>query len=276
MVYRQNMGKNNKVKANESSQRTSKKEQPLSKKKQKRDAKPRSQEHLDQIPFRLREIMKSKERMKIGASKLKKMKKGSLLSAMAPKPDAGDSEMPDIPVPHFRRRRKESEKAYLRRMGQETQHVLFLTKNQVDRKPELEQQHQEQPADKRKSEKKREFDRVRLQRLQKKKTERKEQKEEKEQFTDKVHFGEVAMAPPSLTAKPKKAPSKSQGAPKGLLLNTLLGHASVSTAKPSMARQRMMEEERERVVQAYRHLKKLKQERQGVQGEGLGRLQDLQ
>ncbi|XP_036409381.1 coiled-coil domain-containing protein 137 [Megalops cyprinoides] len=265
------MGKNNKVKANESSQRTSKKEQTLSKKKQKRDAKPRPEEHLDQIPFRLREIMKSKERMKIGASKLKKMKK-----AMAPKPDAGDAGMPDIPVPHFRRRRKESEKAYLRRMGQETQHVLFLTKNQVDRQPELEQQDQEQPADQRKSEKKREFDRVRLQRLQKKKTERKEQKEEKEQFTDKVHFGEVAMAPPSLTAKPKKAPSKSQGAPKGLLLNSLLGHTSVSTAKPSMARQRMMEEERERVVQAYRHLKKLKQERQGAQGAGLGRLQDPQ
>lgn len=47
-----------------------------SSKKPKRDGKPRQKEHLEQIPFRLREIMKSKERMKMGPSKTKKMKKG--------------------------------------------------------------------------------------------------------------------------------------------------------------------------------------------------------
>lgn len=45
-----------------------------------------------------------------------------------------------------------------------------------------------------------------------------------------------------------------------LLLNSLLGHTVGATNKPSMARQRMMEEERERAVQAYRKLKKQKQE----------------
>lgn len=51
-----------------------------------------------------------------------------------------------------------------------------------------------------------------------------------------------------------------QKEPKTLLLNSLLGHAVGSTNKPSMARQRIMEEERERAVQAYRKLKKQKQE----------------
>ncbi|KAI1884406.1 hypothetical protein AGOR_G00226080 [Albula goreensis] len=266
------MGKNKKSEVNESLQRKSKKERFISKKNQKRDGKPRQEEHLQQIPFRLREIMKSKEKMKVGASNIKKMKK-ALKEKMKLNSEVSQLAT-DIQVPHFRKRGTESEKAYVRRMNRETEHVLFLTKNQVDRKPELEQQDQEQPADKRKSEKKKEFDKVRLQRLQKKKLERREQKEENEQFIDTVQFGEVAMAPPCLTAKPKKAPSKPEGANKGLLLNSLLGHAPISTAKPSMARQRIMEEERQRAVQAYRHLKKLKQEKRDSQGSGLGRLQN--
>lgn len=40
-------------------------------------------------------------------------------------------------MPHFKRRKNESVKAYLQRMDREANHVLFLTKNQADRKPEL-------------------------------------------------------------------------------------------------------------------------------------------
>uniref|UniRef100_A0A0E9WPH8 Uncharacterized protein n=1 Tax=Anguilla anguilla TaxID=7936 RepID=A0A0E9WPH8_ANGAN len=72
------------------------------------------------------------------------------------------------------------------------------------------------------------------------------------------------MAPPCLTTKPRKAACKTAGATKGLLLNSLLGHTPVSTAKSSMARQRIMEEERQRVVQAYRLLKKGKAGKEGV------------
>lgn len=46
-------------------------------KKLKRDGKPkkaRQEDHLKHIPFRLREIMKSKERMKTGSFKAKKLK----------------------------------------------------------------------------------------------------------------------------------------------------------------------------------------------------------
>ncbi|XP_076838245.1 coiled-coil domain-containing protein 137 isoform X2 [Brachyhypopomus gauderio] len=223
-------------------------------------------EHLEHIPFRLREIMKSKEKMKMGSRKLKKLRRAAESNPKAPAHDPDD-----IPVPHFRRGKQESASAYLRRMETETEHVMFLTKNQKDRQPEL-QLTDSDPASHKDKEKKKTSNQTRLQRLLKKKIEKRQERAEKEMFVDEVQFGEVAMAPPSLTAKPKKATVKSQGASKGLLLTSLLGHTAVSTTKPSMARQRMMEEERERVVQAYRHLKKQRQEQQEQQKTVLTRL----
>ncbi|XP_071268504.1 coiled-coil domain-containing protein 137 isoform X1 [Salvelinus alpinus] len=246
-------------------------------KKPKRDGKPRQKEHLEQIPFRLREIMKSKERIKMGPSKIKKMKKADAI-ALTPKPKPGEATIGDIPVPHFRRKKKESEKAYLRRMGNEAQHVLFLTKNQIERQPERELEEQEKSAGtgKCKSDKKKEYDKSRLDRLHKKKQVRLEEKAENDMFIDEVAFGEVAMAPPTLSIKPRKALIKPQGVCKGLLLNSLLGQTQLSTVKPSMARQRMMEEERQRVVQAYRHLKKQKQHQQEAKAAGIEKLKNLQ
>lgn len=52
----------------------------------------------------------------------------------------------DIAVPKFRQRKWESDGAYVQRMEQEAQHVLFLSKNQADRQPEA------QAAPKKKSE----------------------------------------------------------------------------------------------------------------------------
>ncbi|XP_070704039.1 coiled-coil domain-containing protein 137 isoform X2 [Pempheris klunzingeri] len=243
------MGKNKKNLTNESGKQAAKAGQHSSDKR-KRDAKASKskEDHLEHIPFRLREIMKSKERMKTGPHKPKKLKEN-------------DSQDGDIPVPHFRRRKEESVKAYLRRMDTETKHVLFLSKNQVDRKPELDADEQERPANKGKSEKKKEYDKVKLQKLQQKKLDRQVAEMEKEMFVDNVPFGEVSMAPPSLSAKPKKAPVKPQ-ASRELLLTSLLGHTVASTTKPSMARQRIMEEERERAVEAYRLLKRQKQQQQ--------------
>ncbi|KAI4876909.1 hypothetical protein NFI96_030222 [Prochilodus magdalenae] len=245
------MARNNLNKAAKLSdpQKTEKSKSFNNKKRPKKDAKPQLEEHLEQIPFRLREIMKSKEKMKMGSRNLKKMMKAAKAKAQT-ETSVGE----DIPVPHFRRRKQESEGAYLRRMSQETQHVLFLTKNQVERQPELQLEETETKANKQKSEKKKLL----------------------VTYVYEVQFGEVAMEPPSLTAKPKKAPVKPQGASKGLLLNSLLGHTAVSTVKPSMAKQRIMEEERERVVQAYRHLKKQKQEQQERQKASIQQLKDLQ
>ncbi|XP_042248570.1 coiled-coil domain-containing protein 137 isoform X2 [Thunnus thynnus] len=267
------MGKNKKNKMNESGKQAVKAGQQPSDKKHKRDGKPKKakeEDHLKHIPFRLREIMKSKDRMKAGSLKAKKLK-----DSILPKSKADDSQDGDIPVPHFRRRKEESEGAYRRRMDNETKHVLFLTKNQVERKPELDADKQERPADKGKSEKKKEYDKARIQKQQQKKLHKQEARMEKEMFVDNVPFGEVTMEPPSLSAKPKKAPIKSQ-ASKELLLNTLLGHTMTSTTKPSMARQRIMEEERERAVEAYRHLKKQKQQQHNARIAGLEKLKNLQ
>lgn len=258
-----------KNKKNDPERKTSVAQQHLSGK-QKRDGKNKKskpEDHLSHIPFRLREIMKSKDKMKKGAKKVKDF---------IPKNKPEDPQEGDIPIPHFRRKKQESVKAYMRRMQNETNHVLFLTNNQVERRPELDADKQEQPANKGKSEKKKEYDKVRLQRLQQKKLDRQEDMIEKEMFLDNVAFGEVSMAPPSLTSKPKKAPVKPQKASKELLLNSLLGHTAASTAKPSMARQRIMEEERQRAVEAYRHLKKQKQQQQEARIATLEKLKNPQ
>lgn len=55
---------------------------------------------------------------------------------------------PDIAIPKFKQRKWESDRAYVRRMEQEAQHVLFLSKNQASRQPEV------QAAPKKKSERK--------------------------------------------------------------------------------------------------------------------------
>ncbi|XP_062874987.1 coiled-coil domain-containing protein 137 [Trichomycterus rosablanca] len=230
-------------------------------KKKKEAVKPKlAEEHLEQIPFRLREIMKSKEKMNQRSSKLKKVNR-----AHTSKLQTDKCKQEDIPVPHFRRRKQESERAYLRRMSQETQHVFFLTKNQVERQPEQEPKDKETKSKKQKSEKKKLVGKKRLQRLHKKKVGRQERNMEKDFFIDKMHFGEVVLAPPSLTAKPSTASVKFQRAPKSLLLNSVLEHTKVSAVKPSMARERIVKEEHERVVQAYRRLKRQTQEQQACQ-----------
>ncbi|XP_074552550.1 coiled-coil domain-containing protein 137 [Halichoeres trimaculatus] len=265
------MGKSKKNKTNESVKQASKAGQHSSDKKHKRDGQPKKpRDHLEHIPFRLREIMKSKERLKAGPKRAKKLPKA--ISSLGKHKEARDG---DIPVPHFKRGKKESVKAYLRRMNNETRHVLFLTKNQVERKPELEEDKQEKPADKGKSEKKKEYDKVKVQKTHQKKLDRQQDILEKEMFIDDIPFGEVSMAPPSLSIKPKKAPVNAL-ASKKLHLHSLLGNSTASTAKPSMARQRIMEEERQRAVEAYRYLKKQKQLQNEARTAGLEKLKNLE
>ncbi|XP_046894187.1 coiled-coil domain-containing protein 137 [Hypomesus transpacificus] len=267
------MGKRKQTESSETLKRGGKTGQHVSKK-PKRDERPKQDEHLQQIPFRLREIMKSKERMKKG-KRPKPKPTEKIKKVITPKPKMkAETQVEDIPVPHFRRRKKESEKSYVQRMNSETQHVLFLTKNQVERQPELVED-QEEPEENQKSEKKKEYNKSRLQRLHKKKLDRQEDKLENDKLIDKVRFGEVAMAPPTLSVKPKKAALKGQGINKALLLNSLLGQATSSTVKPSMARQRIVEEERLRVVEAYRYLKKQKLKQQESKAAGLDKLMNL-
>uniref|UniRef100_K7G7Y7 Coiled-coil domain containing 137 n=1 Tax=Pelodiscus sinensis TaxID=13735 RepID=K7G7Y7_PELSI len=172
-----------------------------SQEKKKTNSKPKHL-HEQEIPYRLRELMKSREEMKNPKSR-KRRKADSQLSGTA---TIGSKEKPaapgDIPVPTFKRRKREGEQAYIRRMEQETQRVLFLTQNQLQREPEKEEPEPE------KSQKKKEFQNKRLAKMRRKKEEKKVAMLEKALFQDPVQFGEVAMQPPALTVKPRKGVAK--------------------------------------------------------------------
>lgn len=83
-------------------------------------------------------------------------------------------EDPDIAVPKFKQRKWESDGAYVQRMEQEAQHVLFLSKNQADRQPEA------QAAPKEKSEGKKAFQRRRLDKVRQRREEKAAERLEQE------------------------------------------------------------------------------------------------
>uniref|UniRef100_A0A8C0H2D9 Coiled-coil domain containing 137 n=1 Tax=Chelonoidis abingdonii TaxID=106734 RepID=A0A8C0H2D9_CHEAB len=212
----------------------------FSQEKKKTNSKPK---HVDEqeIPYRLRELIKSREEMKNPKNRRRRK------AASKRKPVAQG----DIPVPKFKRRKQESVSAYIQRMEQETQHVLFLTKNQLQRKPET-----EEPAPE-KSQKKKKFQNKRLEKMRKKGEEKKAAMLEKALFQDPVQFGEVAMQPPALTVKPRNGVNKEKVNRRSHLISAL---GLSPTVPMSLARQRIMEEEREKVIQAYRNLKKRRQQ----------------
>lgn len=162
---------------------------------------------------------------------------------------------PDIVVPKFKQRKGESDGAYIQRMEQEAQHVMFLSKNQASHQPEME------VAPKQKSERKKSFQKRRLDKARQKKEARAADRLEQELLQDKVTFGEVVLQPPELTAKPRRSEARGQPGQKLLMLRKLLSPNSVcQPLTTSLARQRIVQEERERAVQAYRALKKQRQQ----------------
>ncbi|KAM5216905.1 coiled-coil domain-containing protein 137 [Hipposideros larvatus] len=230
---------------------------PRGKEKKKVNCKPKNQDEQE-IPFRLREIMRSRQEMKNAVSNKKRKKEAQVAFRKTLEKEAQGVDS-DIAVPKFRQRKWESDGAYVQRMEQEAQHVLFLSKNQADREPEA------QAAPKKKSEGKMAFQRRRLDKVRKRREEKAAERLEQELLRDTVKFGEVALQPPELTAKPRMSISRGRPGKKPLMLQMLLSPGGVSQPLPaSLARQRILAEERERAVQAYRALKKLRQ-RQGTQ-----------
>ncbi|NWH94021.1 CC137 protein, partial [Aegithalos caudatus] len=206
-----------------------------------------------EIPFRLRELMRSREALrrpdpgKRRAAEEKQQQKSK--AAKAPR---------DIPVPRFQRGQGESERSYICRMEQEVQRVLFLTENQLQREPEKEATAPE------KSKRKKEFQKRKLEKARKKREEKKEDMLEKSLFQDTVPFGEVVTQPPTITSRPRGQGPAQQAGRKQLLLTPRLGQSQASPVSPvspamSMARRRILEEERARVIQAYRDIQRRKQ-----------------
>ncbi|NWU19305.1 CC137 protein, partial [Dyaphorophyia castanea] len=206
-----------------------------------------------EIPFRLRELMRSREAMKRpDPRKRQAAEKKQQQKSKGPKASG------DIPVPKFRRGKGESERSYICRMEQEVQRVLFLTENQLQREPEKEATAPE------KSKRKKEFQKKKLEKARKKKEEKKEAMLEKSLFQDKVPFGEVVTQPPTITSRPRGQGPAKQAGRKQLLLTPRLGRSQASLMSPvspvmSMARRRILEEERARVIQAYRDIQRRKQ-----------------
>ncbi|RMB95247.1 hypothetical protein DUI87_28234 [Hirundo rustica rustica] len=162
------------------------------------------------------------------------------------------------PVPKFRRGQGESERSYICRMEQEVQRVLFLAENQLQREPEKEATAPE------KSQRKKEFQKRKLEKARKKREEKKEAILEKSLFQDTVPFGDVVTQPPTITSRPRGRGPAEQAGRKQLLLTPRLGPSQASPVSPvspvvSMARRRILEEERARVIQAYRDIQRRKQ-----------------
>ncbi|NXV20203.1 CC137 protein, partial [Cepphus grylle] len=206
-----------------------------------------------EMPFRLRELIRSREAMKHpNPGKRRVAEKQQQPKSKGPKAPG------DIPVPKFRRGKKESERSYICRMEQEVQRVLFLTENQLQREPEKEAMAPE------KSKRKKEFQNKKLEKARKKKEEKKEAMLEKSLFQDTVAFGEVVTQPPTITSRPRGRGPAEQAGRKRLLLTSRLGQSQASPASlaapMSMARQRIVEEERARVIQAYRDIQRRKQQ----------------
>ncbi|KFP09309.1 Coiled-coil domain-containing protein 137, partial [Egretta garzetta] len=115
------------------------------------------------------------------------------------------------------------------------------------------------------------FQNKKLEKARKKKEEKKEAMLEKSLFQDTVTFGEVVTQPPTITSRPRGRGPVEQAGRKQLLLTSRLGQSQSSSASPaapvSMARRRIVEEERARVIQAYRDIQKRKQQqREAAQG----------
>ncbi|XP_072208085.1 coiled-coil domain-containing protein 137 isoform X2 [Excalfactoria chinensis] len=206
-----------------------------------------------EIPFRLRELMQSREAMKHPKARARR-------AAGKPQHPQGPEAQQDIPVPRFRQRRGESERSYVCRMEREVQHVMVLSKNQLQREPEKE------AATPQKSQRKKEFQNKKLNKLRKKKEEKKEALLEKSLFQDPVAFGEVVTEPPTITSRPRSGGPSEKAGRKRLLLTPHLGSSrAASTVPVSLARQRIVQEERARVIQAYRDIQRRKQQQRDAE-----------
>ncbi|XP_066056398.1 coiled-coil domain-containing protein 137 [Chamaea fasciata] len=226
---------------------------PRRERKEKKDNMKPKHPDEQEIPFRLRELMRSREALKRpDPGKRRVAEEKQQQKSKGPKAPGA------IPVPKFRRGKGESERSYICRMEQEVQHMLFLTENQLQREPEKEETAPE------KSKRKKEFQKRKLEKARKKREEKKEDMLEKSLFQDTVPFGEVVTQPPTITSRPRGRGPAEQAGRKQLLLTPRLGQSQASPVSPvspvvSMARRRILEEERARVIQAYRDIQRRKQ-----------------
>ncbi|XP_069124129.1 coiled-coil domain-containing protein 137-like [Argopecten irradians] len=185
---------------------------------------------------------------------------------------------PMRPGPKFVQHKNESEGKFMARVERETKSVLLTS--QLSDKYQLDFEELEKGNI---TKKKKKMSDAKKMRLQEKKNHKKEKKMEHQKgkrgdfayLKDKVQFGEVAMAPPTLKTKPKKAPESKDAVPrpgkKSLLLKEIIaensssGKSGVSSTREvgqtlkrkhmSLSQQHKMDNERDKAIKLYRQLK---------------------
>lgn len=246
------------------------------------------------VPRKVQDMMKLVDGIANGEKVLKKPKRkkhlnnGRITSRAFVKTETPGKGMtrPLKPIPLFEQKPNESDNKFLKRVEKMTkeriQQSKFEDKWNVDIMPDLETGATKMVSRDDDSEKKRKKRKKvgedgeelpkKINRKKAMKLKRKEKLAEKmddfAHLSDRVQFGDVVERPPEIRAAPKKAPidsSHSKPGRKSLLLKKMFTDAQAgartSSAPKSLHQKATLEEERQRVVAAYRHIRHEKIER---------------
>ncbi|XP_043196222.1 coiled-coil domain-containing protein 137-like isoform X1 [Amphibalanus amphitrite] len=246
------------------------------------------------VPKKVQSMMSLVDRIANGEKvtsrprKRKHLSNGRVSSRDFVRPEAAERGMtrPLKPIPLFEQGPGESDGRFLRRVEKLTKERIhqsrFEDKYNVDIMPDPETGQTKMISRESDNEKKRNKKRrvgedgeeipKKINRKKAMKLKRKEKLAEKKDafahLSDRVQFGDVVQRPPELKVAPKKAPvddERSRPGRKSLLLKRLFTDAQAgarsSTAPKSLHQRAALEEERQRVVAAYRQLRQQKIER---------------
>ncbi|XP_064643910.1 coiled-coil domain-containing protein 137-like [Lineus longissimus] len=230
----------------------------------------------DTVPRSVKELMEGKLMAKKNKNKRAKKRKGPLPEHLRPM-EKGMTR-PVEPAPKFFRNRDESEWSFVNRVNNEVKTVIAKTQFEdkfgvnasigknggVIVKPKKDTKTKLKAKQRSKEKKQKDKEKREMKKLSK--------KTGFEILKDEVKFGEVAMAPPNISKKPRGAPSlEMRPGKKNLLLKEII-HSVKTTEHESSAKvreigktikrknlsiseQRKLDAERERVVDLYRQLR---------------------
>nr|XP_039267391.1 coiled-coil domain-containing protein 137-like [Styela clava] len=154
------------------------------------------------------------------------------------------------------RKRGESKYRHMQRLASAVEMSMEKAKQEIQEFPEKEIDKKEKPPPPKKIKTK-----ERLTKLKEKKNQawlsKLEEKTEKDRWIDHVEFGEVVMRPPTITSKPRKAGEVKKPGQRDLLF-LKKGFGTSKKSNLSLARTKALNDERERVIQAYRDIKRTK------------------
>lgn len=235
-----------------------------------RDQAPQSTEQG--VSRKFKEFMRKTQQAQTLDKKSRKQKKEFLRQLRQSQQLIPEGSSPLPAVPEFQQKKGETEAQFMRRMDMDIKHII--RESQIEAKFKDDKKPAGEEVQKR-SAKKKEKDK---EKKQAKKVKQREKKEDRQgdfrKFTDKVEFGEVVHAPPTLSVLPKHAKATEKPWVKSLLANDILRNNAAQnagvTAKSSSqflgkgtkrkllsrAQQVRMDVERQHAIETYRQMKK--------------------